>query len=192
MANLIDSKLLSEEHLASNGGIFHVNGFFTDRDILEIRNELEAIEYSPLLHENTIARYECDYGSPGVGIITFKQAVMSLAVSLGMSYCKPELYCFKYVPGHSVPWHKDMDRHIITAIAYFGEFSGGEYVYKNMSEKIIEIEPKQGDVVVSINKLTNGVVLNPLHKVNEIQEGTRYCSVVSITSSKQACGTFSS
>jgi hypothetical protein len=192
MPSIIDRTSLSPAYLEENGSVFYIKDFFDSYSIREITKTLESQKFEPLLHEGHISRYETDLCPKDKSVLELEQSISNMAEIIGFSDYNIEIYGFKYLVGQFVPWHRDMDRHKITAIAYFGNFSGGEYVYEDCLRENKTISPHPGSVIVSINEVPNGSIFNPRHKVNKVASGTRYCLVVSVVSNKHSDVSFGS
>ena len=143
---------------------------------------LKSLKYENLVIEDKVPRSEADITEEYDFIKKLRTFAEIFAYRAHLKELSSEMYAFKYVKNNSIPWHRDRNRHKLTLIAYFGDFTGGEYVYFNSKNEEISIKPKSGDVIVSINETICGREINPLHKVNPIVHGVRYCSVVSLTS----------
>lgn len=179
-----------ENHIANikiggNDGVLHLKNIFSDGQIESAVLLLSEIHFMPLEHEGRVARFEA------IDINSFNPVVSQIHDLLWHTRAELKLddeysvesYAFKYEVGHYVPEHKDRERHKVTAIAYFGDFEGGEVVYKKYGcEDEFRVKPKEGDLVLSVNETDDGRVLNPIHCVEEIRSGTRLCLVASLVS----------
>tara|TARA_R110000868_G_scaffold171858_1_gene407655 strand:- start:82 stop:672 length:591 start_codon:yes stop_codon:yes gene_type:complete len=166
----------------SADGLLLLRNFVPAKTLSKYSRMVELTDFHPIDHEGVVKRYE-NAGDLPSGF--FPRSILRCIsqVRRALYDMRPliaERYLFKYVPGQSLPPHKDIDRHIITAILYFGDFRGGEYCYEAV-EGVVEIDVKPGDVLISVNELPDGTVLNPTHWVKCIQSGMRYCAVVSYT-----------
>lgn len=188
-----------QKHAANiiNGGIdgvIHLKKVFDCTLVSQAKLLIETLNFVPQKENNKIARYESfavPLDNPCVNSIRdlLFQVKNELGFHKDLSF---ETYAFKYETGNKIPKHKDRDRHKITAIAYFGDFTGGEYVYwPNGSEEGICIKPNCGDVLISVNETSNGEVLNPVHCVNEIIAGIRFCIVGSLVNANASDKIFS-
>ncbi|MCG8050177.1 MAG: hypothetical protein JAZ15_03165 [Candidatus Thiodiazotropha endolucinida] len=189
---IVNIDRLKRESLNDIGGIIHVKNYFSAFDRKNIESFLKNMNYSPLYHEDQMARYEVSIIKTNESIDRFTGEIKELSNIIGHQSCYQELYSFKYIEGQSIPLHRDMDRHKITAIAYFGNFKGGEYIYETASREQIEIALNCGDIVISINELSDGSQINPSHRVNTILSGERYCLVASMVSSQKSNKRFKS
>ena len=167
-------------------GILHLQDMYSPRQIEKAKTLLDNTEFIPQEHEGTIARYEAFHipiKNSCIGVIydLLKLIHLEMGFNRQLSF---ETYAFKYNVGHEVPKHKDKDRHKITAIAYFGNFTGGAYLYwTGKNEDCISINPNEGDIILSINETNDGRVLNPVHCVSKVTSGSRLSLVGSLVSS---------
>ena len=166
-------------------GFFCIKKFVGTDGLSVLHNQIAAVPFRPLVQENVLWRHEV-IGLKGsiLRIPELEEFVSHIREAIhDFRELAVERHAFRYEIGQSLPPHRDKVRHKITAILYFGEFLGGEFSFEvNNRKKYLVLSG--GDVIISVNELPDGPVLNPIHWVKEIRKGTRYCSVVSYVSEK--------
>lgn len=167
-------------NIIKNNGLFVRRNCFSISDRDQLTSLLKSIDYEPIYYNKKISRYEADINIKNEAVSKIVVSMKSLAQEIGYRNINMEIYAFKYLASNQVPWHRDTKRHKMIAIAYFGEFTGGEYVYQDENGDIAEININKGDLLISINRTECGKYINPYHKVNEIKSGCRYCLAISI------------
>lgn len=175
----IPNSQLTDEHLFANGGIFHIEGMFGAAMQDQFRSWLAELPFAPLEHDGVVARHECSLDVSEGRTAEFAARLKNLATKLGLGRVAIEAYAFRYLEGHAVPWHTDTKRHALSAIAYFGEFKGGQYVYRTSAGTDVALAIGAGDAIVSVNVTPRGHWINPLHRVLPITQGERLCLVAS-------------
>ncbi len=161
-----------------SSGVLHLKQVFARGEAYDARNLISNLIFEPQYEAGKIARYESLNVPISSYVVCVLRQILDEAKRLLFSgrSLKVEWYAFKYDVGHSVPMHRDMNRHKISAIAYFGDFEGGQFIYVDPIEiKEIAIRLDEGDVLVSVNETSNGRNLGPIHKVKPVLSGQRLC-----------------
>lgn len=182
----------SEYSLMTKRNVFHLQQYFSLNERRLWNEYLNKIEFSPLEHESIIARYEADLDKKFELSQPFLELASEVAERSGLFNLSPEFYAFRYENGHKVPWHRDSNRHKVTLLGYFGAFSGGQYEYQAPGNRIIQLAPKCGDVILAVNETCTGREINPLHRVCPIVTGMRFAIVVSMVSTFEITEPFGS
>ncbi len=189
---IVPPEELAESNLLEGKNVFHIPSYFSTGMCKRWLEYLEKLDFAPLEHKGLVARFEADVCQTFELSKPFIRNAEEITRMVSLESLCPEFYAFRYQRGHSVPWHKDRKRHKITLMAYFGEFSGGAYEYKDLYDNSVLIKPACGDVILVINETCTGKEINPSHCVHEVVEGTRFTIVVSMVSTKDLTEPFGS
>ncbi|MDO5972003.1 hypothetical protein Q4Q35_19555 [Flavivirga aquimarina] len=171
----------------NSDGIIHLKNAIDFNLNQESIDEVKLLNFEESKFNNRIARYEITLDNETNNIVqqlSTKLIFVRDYLNLSLDYSF-ESFAFKYYKGHFVPEHIDRDRHKLIALTYFGDFTGGDYVYlSKIFKREIKIFPKIGDVIISINEGTKFDNLKLKHKVDLIQSGIRYTIATSLVSNK--------
>lgn len=172
--------------LPKTKGLFYFPNFFSKDESRECLEKLSILDYNEFEHEGRVARYEATLELSEHGNLYLDRLInllKSIAPHEGNNGKDRtlELYAFKYSEGHEVPWHFDKPRHRKILLAYFGDFEGGDYCYRDDSSHIKSISLTPGSsVLISNNYDKCGKHIGLKHMVERIRSGTRYCYSLSM------------
>ncbi|MCH7882982.1 hypothetical protein IIA95_01035 [Patescibacteria group bacterium] len=166
--------------------VLHLRGLFNESVIKETREYLTSLKYEPFKNENKINRYESFINEVEISAAQFqKEAILLIEKYLSIKpLFKFEYYAFKQKKGHSIPKHKDKDRHQIVSMFYAGSFTGGEYVYWFKGRKKV-LSLREGSMLLGINQLHKKFI-GVEHEVNKITSGERLVLAISLCKPKPA------
>lgn len=181
----IATSAATESALRTCGGVFYMPNIIKKARCRSFEHMISECELEPLRHNGMTSRYE---GVPPLDdplAKEYERAVANLSLEIYETASAVEVYVFKYLAGQRIPWHKDNVRHNLTAIAYLGDFGGGEFIYRDRGRRLRVVDVNPGDVLVSINRTRNGTMINPWHAVRPILSGERLCLVASVVSAAE-------